>query len=233
LDSGCGLGFDLSILERVSESTIVGLEHDRARLRTLQPATGQVSQVEGDATTLPFADGTFHKVLMSEVLEHLLNDEQALAESRRVLKPGGTLVVTVPHAGYPFGWDPLNWVRGRMGLGHFSLRPWSGIWTDHQRLYEPEELARKLQDCGFQDVETRLFTRWSFPFSHLLVYEAGRSRLWQAGRDTGRRQALWGKGPDSCALRWAIRLFTAPDRLNQAYGYSRGPAVSLCVRAVR
>jgi SAM-dependent methyltransferase len=52
--------------------------------------------VNGDATRLPFADGAFDRVIAAEVLEHIPNDAAAVAELARVLRPGGTIAVTVP-----------------------------------------------------------------------------------------------------------------------------------------
>ncbi len=50
----------------------------------------------GDALALPYADGTFDCVIASEILEHIPDDDAAIAELVRVLKPGGALAVTVP-----------------------------------------------------------------------------------------------------------------------------------------
>jgi len=55
-----------------------------------------VRGVQGDATRLPFADGSFDRIIASEVLEHLPDDGAAIAELVRVLRPGGSLAVTVP-----------------------------------------------------------------------------------------------------------------------------------------
>ena len=52
--------------------------------------------VNGDALALPFADGAFDRVIAAEVLEHVPDDRAAMAELARVLRPGGTLAVTVP-----------------------------------------------------------------------------------------------------------------------------------------
>jgi SAM-dependent methyltransferase len=49
-----------------------------------------------DGKTIPFADGTFDTVFCSEVFEHLFNLNEILPELRRVLKDGGTMLVTVP-----------------------------------------------------------------------------------------------------------------------------------------
>jgi SAM-dependent methyltransferase len=55
--------------------------------------------VRGSAYALPFEDGTFDRVVAAEVLEHLPQDERAMAELFRVLKPGGLIAVTVPRWG--------------------------------------------------------------------------------------------------------------------------------------
>ena len=51
------------------------------------------------ATALPFRDGAFQSVLCSEVLQHLEDDDRAVAEIARVLKPDGAGVITVPVPG--------------------------------------------------------------------------------------------------------------------------------------
>ena len=52
--------------------------------------------VNGDALDLPFPDDSFDRVIVSEVLEHIWDDERALVEIVRVLRPGGRLAATVP-----------------------------------------------------------------------------------------------------------------------------------------
>jgi SAM-dependent methyltransferase len=54
--------------------------------------------IEFDGTTIPFADNSFDAILCTEVLEHAVQPEALVAEMRRVLKPGGALVLTVPFA---------------------------------------------------------------------------------------------------------------------------------------
>src|SRR5882757_7329435 len=60
---------------------------------------------EGDALSLPFADGEFDRVVASEILEHIWDDVTAIKELIRVLRPGGTMAITVPR------WLPevINW----------------------------------------------------------------------------------------------------------------------------
>ena len=52
--------------------------------------------VNGDATRLPFPDDTFDRIIASEVMEHIPDDLAALDELTRVLRPGGTMAITIP-----------------------------------------------------------------------------------------------------------------------------------------
>ena len=175
--------------------------------------------VVGDVTRLPFEDASFDKMILSEVLEHLPDDTAALREARRVLKPGGVLAITVPNAHYPFLWDPPNYVRERLGLGHFKSEPWSGIWTDHQRLYAPDRLGAVVTAAGLQPTDFRLETRYSFPFAHHVVYAIGKflveRGLVKAGEHAkAKRWSFWGQDRPG-VLGAAVRVFTAPDRYNR------------------
>jgi SAM-dependent methyltransferase len=60
------------------------------------PASARAEAVKGDALDLPYSDGTFDCVIASEILEHVPEDDRAIAELVRVLKPGGSLAITVP-----------------------------------------------------------------------------------------------------------------------------------------
>jgi len=66
---------------------------DLSRSATQVASTHGVAVVRGDALRLPFRDGAFDVVVAGEVLEHVSDHEQAVAESCRVLRSGGTLVI--------------------------------------------------------------------------------------------------------------------------------------------
>lgn len=95
--------------------------------------------MRGDATRLPFADGSFDVVITSEVLEHIQDDVAAIGEMLRVLKPGGTFAATVP------AWLPekINWMLS--DEYHAPQSP-----GGHVRIYSKTELAAKLRAGGLQ-----------------------------------------------------------------------------------
>ena len=235
LDAGCGLGFYLRLLSLVSEAPLYGIDLAGPRLgaAVADREASSASLVAGDVTRLPYRDDSFDKMLLSEVLEHLPDDRPALAEARRILRPGGILAISVPHVDYPFLWDPLNRTRDWLGLGHFTSEPWSGIWTDHQRLYDEAELSERVGAAGFRIEHVSLETRYSAPFAHHFVYGLGKLIVDRqlAGKSNGNRYELWAGGSASPLVKALVALFTFSDRLNRDR-YSRGPVVSLCLKAV-
>jgi glycosyltransferase involved in cell wall biosynthesis/ubiquinone/menaquinone biosynthesis C-methylase UbiE len=174
LDAGSGYGFVLRVLRDMTHAEITGIEYEDDRVRETLHSLGddpRVSVMQGDVTALPFADDSFDYVVSSEVLEHLTDDAPAAREMFRVLRPGGTAIITVPHADYPWTWDPINWMLQRLTGKHIGGRtPVSGIWYDHERLYSREELVQLMEDAGFTVEETRGLTHATFPFAHLLLY---------------------------------------------------------------
>ena len=93
-----------------------------------------VGVLQGDATRLPFADDSFDRVITSEVLEHIQDDIDAIAEFVRVLRPGGTFAATVPT------WFPekVNWM---LSDEYHAPKSVGG----HVRIYSATELKAKLR----------------------------------------------------------------------------------------
>ncbi len=113
LEVGCGRGFYLKALKTIWPNLkVTGLDINPKYLVQARKFLGPIKAnlVLGDATSLPFSNCEFDRIIASEVLEHIPDDLQALSEMYRVLKPGGIVIITVPNKNYPFLWDPLNWI---------------------------------------------------------------------------------------------------------------------------
>jgi SAM-dependent methyltransferase len=99
------------------------------------PEGAEADVKEGDALALPFADGEFDRIIAAEVLEHIPADIQAIGELARVLRPGGTMAVSVPR------WFPevVNWKLSE----EYHTNP-----GGHIRIYTEEELRDKVTRAG-------------------------------------------------------------------------------------
>ncbi|MBI5426166.1 MAG: class I SAM-dependent methyltransferase [Opitutae bacterium] len=138
LDAGCGTG---GLLRRLAATSarwrLEGLDFsaiavEAARVRTGLPVT------LGSVTALPFADGQFDAVVSCDVVCQVPDGRAALAEFRRVLKPGGALVLTMPAYRWMHSYHDRQvgnlWRCSRGELNELlrasGLRPtWSSYWN--------------------------------------------------------------------------------------------------------
>ena len=111
LDVGCNCGeLLLTCRQMYPAMSLSGVEINPSALEKARAALPDAELHGVGAVAMPFADESFDCVACIEVLEHIPAErrEQALAEMRRVLRPGGRLILRVPHAGL-FAWlDPNN-----------------------------------------------------------------------------------------------------------------------------
>lgn len=128
LDVGCGRGEIVRHCARLG-ATAIGIDYAEAAVRLSARLLRQAGSLPGpaglaqaDAKFLPFPDAVFDRVLMFDVVEHLFPWELRLAlrEARRVLKPGGMLVIhTAPNRWYDaYAYPLVRLVRTLQGMGH-------------------------------------------------------------------------------------------------------------------
>ena len=152
LDVGCGRGrhsFEASVrgLHVVSvdldEISLKQTMRDGAELRAsgLIPIHSKGGCTRGDAHRLPFADAVFDRVVASEVLEHIVGDTKVMAELFRVLKPGGSAVVTVPR----------YWPQRICWMLSDEYHQAEG---GHVRIYSGPALRSRLRAAGFDIVDS-------------------------------------------------------------------------------
>ena len=146
LDTGAGAGrHSFEMYRRGAD--VIAFDMDAEELESVRnlfvamkeagevPEGAEADVKQGDALALPFADGEFDRIVAAEVLEHIPADIQAIGELVRVLRPGGTMAVTVPR------WFPeiVNW---KLSADYHNVP------GGHIRIYTAEELTDKVVKAG-------------------------------------------------------------------------------------
>jgi SAM-dependent methyltransferase len=150
LDLGCGFGrHAYEALRRGADVVACDMSMpELVEVRALMQAMAEAGEippkimagcVTGDATRLPYPDATFDHIIASEVMEHIPDDEGALAELHRVLRPGGTLAVTVP-----------AWLPERICWAITDEYHAPHVEGGHVRIYTEAELRRKMRGAGLR-----------------------------------------------------------------------------------
>jgi SAM-dependent methyltransferase len=145
LDAGCGSGRNMVELARLGTVTGIELSETSVALAR-QRDVGEI--VAGSVLEMPFADDSFDLAVSLDVIEHLEDDLTALRELRRVLAPGGALLVTVP--AYQWLWS-----------GHDKI-------NHHYRRYTRRSLQRVAEQAGWQQLRTTYFNSLLLPAAIVL-----------------------------------------------------------------
>jgi SAM-dependent methyltransferase len=143
LDVGCGDG--RHIVEAARRGCFaVGLDYDVHELIHARHRMGayRVDLVAGDASRLPFRDGSFDAVICTETLEHLADDAGAMSEIARLLRTGGVLLGAVPSH-----FTELIFWRLSRGYWHTP--------GGHLRIYRPRRLLSQLTGVGMRVTQIR------------------------------------------------------------------------------
>ncbi len=145
LDAGCGSGRNMVELARHGTVTGVELSDTSVALARARDA-GEV--IEGSVLDMAFAADSFDLAVSLDVIEHLDDDLSALRELRRVIAPGGALLVTVP--AYQWLWS-----------GHDEI-------NHHHRRYTRRSLQRVAEQSGWEQARTTYFNSLLLPAAIVL-----------------------------------------------------------------
>jgi 2-polyprenyl-6-hydroxyphenyl methylase/3-demethylubiquinone-9 3-methyltransferase len=140
LDLGCGEGTFTALTAQTGAQSVIGADVAEAALRRARSAHPELSfELVPFDGPLPFADGAFDLVWASEVIEHIADTARWLSEVRRVLAPGGRLLLTTP-------------AHGRLRLLVDGIEAHSEPLGDHLHLYSRRSLRLMLTEFGFHSI---------------------------------------------------------------------------------
>ncbi|MET0899400.1 MAG: class I SAM-dependent methyltransferase [Mycobacterium sp.] len=130
LEAGFGEGYGADLLAGVARS-VVGVDYDESAVAHVRARYPRVKAIQGNLADLPLPDASVDVVVNLQVIEHLWDQSQFVGECRRVLRPGGLLLMSTP-----------NRITFSPGLDT-PLNPF------HTRELNADELTELLVDGGF------------------------------------------------------------------------------------
>jgi SAM-dependent methyltransferase len=171
LDVACGTGVVTRLaMQRVGSSgTVTGLDINPGMIAVARSVTSTEQPVEwqeASAESIPLPDESFDVVLCQMGLQFMPDKQAALREIRRVLKPGGRLIINVPGP-TPRMFSIITKALERH-IGTDAVQVVSMVFS----LHDPTELQSLLNGAGFHDVSIK-------PYSKLLNLPAPKDFLWQ------------------------------------------------------
>jgi 2-polyprenyl-3-methyl-5-hydroxy-6-metoxy-1,4-benzoquinol methylase len=160
LDAGCGTGTISRWLARERGASVIALDASERMLAHAAKISG-VEYILGDVTCSGLPDGSFDGILCSSVLEYLPDPAVALREFRRLIRPGGIILLSVPNAAQS--------VRMILWIAYWITRPLRQrrlfSYLDHSRhSFSEPGVAQLLRENGFALSTTLQFGRINLPF---------------------------------------------------------------------
>jgi len=154
LDAGCGTGTLTRFLAEAKGCNTLGVDASAEMIANCVPARNTEFRQIRDICETGLQDGTFDGVLCSSVLEYVSDPRAALVELRRLLKPKGLLVVSVPNAHPIARWPMLTiyWLTKHLGRWR-----WFQFLDYSKHSYSELRFRRLLNVCGFRFEAVRKF----------------------------------------------------------------------------
>jgi SAM-dependent methyltransferase len=131
LEAGCGEGYGADLIARAARR-VIGLDYDDAAVAHVRARYPRVEAIQGNLVALPLPDAAVDVVVNFQVIEHLWDQAQFIAECARVLRPGGLLMISTPNR--------ITFSPGR----DTPINPF------HTRELNAAELTALLVDGGFE-----------------------------------------------------------------------------------
>jgi len=155
LDIGCGNGDVLVQLKRMNiGNELIEMDADNSLLLKAKKRGIITYNINLDGKILPFSDNYFDCILLLDVIEHILDVRKLLKEIKRVLRKGGTLILSTPNVQFIYhifrlilGYSP------KTSFGNSKYFRSDFIDGGHVHYFTEKDLIKTLKDIGFQIIE--------------------------------------------------------------------------------
>lgn len=237
LEIGCGNGYFLSLLNRLGRKiSLTGIDNDELALKDAKKFIGddEVKLNFADAAKLPFPANSFDKIIMSEVIEHVKDEEKCLNEAYRVLKSSGIFSLTTCNIDFPFLWDPINWILQHFFGTHIEKGFWAGIWNQHTRMYKKSTIEKLVKEAGFKVDRCKSLTFWCLPFNHYIINLI--AKLFYSNKLPSNISASMNKFKNNkqpLLISLGFRLINLFDQLNDLFPAEQGVTIYIKARKIK
>lgn len=176
LDVGCNYGEIEKFLS--AQNQVYAIDTDKSAIALAKKITKSANFKLASATDIPYPNNHFDVILCLSVLEHIKNDKKAISEIKRVLKPGGELILTIPNKDFQlipsyigYGIKIINKIFkkkfpssdkqyvhfGTEGIGHV------------RQGYSLRQLKEILTEAGFKILSSRTYWHGPTRLGYLLL----------------------------------------------------------------
>lgn len=159
LDIGCGDGLIAELLAKKIGAKPFGLEISKSAVKKAKKRGIDANVFDISEKDLPYKDDYFDVIFAGDVIEHIYNTEDILKEIKRILKPEGVFIATVPNIASWYnrgflliGWLP-TWVESASKV--YTGNPFMKEGVGHIHAYTKKSLRDLLKIMGFKDIEIK------------------------------------------------------------------------------
>ena len=141
VDAGCGNGHFTKLLSNAGFDA-VGMDASGKAIENARKLHPELKFFHGavDRGSWPFEDAGFDAVLATEVIEHVYDVRHAFSEMRRIVRPGGYIILTTPYHG----------LLKNLLITLTAFEKHFAVYADHIRFFTNKSLAKTLNDHGFK-----------------------------------------------------------------------------------
>ena len=179
LDIGCGDGFIAELFSKRLSAKPYGLEISRDAVEEARKRGVDAEVFDVSEKGLPYDNDFFDVIFCGDIIEHIYDTESLLENLRTVLKPGGSLIATVPNVASWYnrgflmiGWLP-TWVESASRV--YTGNPFMKEGVGHIRAYTKKSLHELLKHFGFIDIKIK-----GSPLLGNGEYSKNQERIWNA-----------------------------------------------------